>query len=416
MEDSLANDIIKSLECDDFLHAEQQLLDVVARNYLHTDVPTLFRACQEQSIVNATKSIGSQVSLAHYKLLQDMIDTLLAPWHGETDYIKNVDRIESGTQKRLFEDKSSNVLDIMLAIPVKVCNYRCSYCYITHDNKPDRESLHLLPKIIERLGKIPRPLTISLYPLGDIIAIPTLWPLLQNISALDNVVSIELWSNLSRDMDDILKYVQGNKKIFVAGSYHPSGFKAFEVGKENFFRRVADLRDNVADVTINMVAATCNMPFYHELKSRLDQLGVYLSISPLRGARNGDGKMYPLSYSNDERNEIRKMINNDFISYFMLDNKRAAIRCSVGRDYLEIDNLGNVLRCSRISSSYGNILDECGPLIDSIGRYCPLGGCSGKVDIGYIAPCLAEYKRIGTKHHYIKRDLDVIGTHSYDAV
>jgi hypothetical protein len=114
-----------------------------------------------------------------------------------------------------------------------------------------------------------------------------------------------------------------------------------------------------------------------------------------------------------------KWYGNDIAAYFQMLNK-ASIRCSAGRDHIDVKPDGTLYRCEFFTMypsepSYGNLLDGTAT-IDLTNRYCAMGGCACKSTIGWAEPVVAEYKRVGTQHHYVRRKPGEIGQHSYDPV
>ncbi|MCJ8510592.1 hypothetical protein MUU53_22295 [Rhizobium lemnae] len=394
--------VIENLALGEFKAAERELLNVVRRRLHRPDLPSLFRAARMESDQDWEASLASvkdSIMELNSPALTELWETIVSQWSGPTEYMLHADQAEARKKLPLFRHTSDKMLYVTIIIPIKVCNYRCSYCFLEHEKKPEVSQLELVPLMIERLGQIPRPLFVEMSPLGDIIAIPVMWPLFAKLNALPNVKTVEVWSNLSRDLDGIFQFINPTKVAIVA-TYHPTEFRKFNEDKDKFFRRVEILRDLVQDITVNFVASTANMPHYDELKARLDNIGVHLSVNALLGARNGDGKLYPEGYNVTERETIQTWMDNDFVATFMLNARRENVRCSAGKDHIQIDQQGNITRCEFVHERYGNILDD-DPYIDTVERFCPTGGCSCKIYTGFIEPCSAEYARVGTKNHYL---------------
>jgi len=326
------------------------------------------------------------------------------------------DRLE---RVSLFEDASDHLLHINLDLPITTCNYRCSYCFLKHDIKPDLDKLKDLDRLIDRLALIRRPLGITFVPQGEVSAVPAVWPFYDKIGRLPNLAWLEIWSNLSRDPEPIVRHVPRDKLNFIA-TYHPTEFKSFERDNEAFFRRVAWLKQEVVDLTLNFVLCDENMPYLEPLQQRVAGLDVFLTYNPQISSANGYGALIkPLSPEHHDR--ARALMNNPFMEYYFLEARRDDVRCTAGRDRLNILYDGRVRRCEYLSvdtderEDMGNVLDGSA-VIDRVNRFCKRGGCACKGTLGNIEKVVAVYKRVGTQHHYIKRPAGEVGTHSYDPV
>src|SRR5262249_50028524 len=151
---------------------------------------------------------------------------------------------ERAQRIRLFQDCSDKLLTVNINIPITTCNYRCTYCFLDHQIKPDLAKLEKIEMIVERLALVPRPLGITLAPWGEFAAVPKIWPLAGKASRLSNAVHVEIWTNLSRDPELFFEHIDP-AKLCIIGTYHPTEFKSFERDKEAFFARVARIKDVV---------------------------------------------------------------------------------------------------------------------------------------------------------------------------
>lgn len=331
-----------------------------------------------------------------------------------------LDAAERARRVRLFENRSDDFLAVSINIPITTCNYRCNYCFLNHEVKPDLTKLEKLPAIIDRLARIPRPLGVTLGPWGEILAVPKMWPLLGQAARLPNVVHVETWTNLSRDPELLFEHIDP-KKLCIIGTYHPTEFKSFEADNETFFARVTRIKDLVRDISINFVICEENLPFVEQARQRFAELGVYFTVNPQINSQNGYGvKIRPVT--RDEKTLTREMLDNEFLDFFFTQNRKANVRCTTGRDMIDVNWEGNVTRCEHLSQTtdpaelLGNILDPEGPFIDVVSRYCNGLGCACKSTIGYAEPFVEKYKRFGTQHKFHRRAPGEVGTHSYDPV
>lgn len=362
-------------------------------------------------IAGAMESDGGDLALKSLALLADVLKAKYAA-------LEAADHADIEKRVRLFDDRSNDFLNVEITLPITTCNYRCSYCFLRHQIKPDLEKLAKLDSVIERLGLIPRPLGVSLSPAGEVSAIPAMWPFFGKLARLPNLVWAETWTNLSRDLDGLFEYIDP-AKLVVVGTYHPTEFKSFERDNERFFERVGRLKKQLKDLTINVVVCEDNAPYLLEARRRLREMDVVLTYNPQINPING--YIQPITPLSGELKEIaRELINNPFLEYFFLEQNRADIRCTAGRDMIDVAFDGRVSRCQHLVSdpaeSLGNLLDPDGPVIDTTNRYCRSGGCSCKSTIGYAEPFVQRYKRVGTQHHFVARPEGEIGAHSYDPV
>lgn len=427
-------DISAKLQAGAFVEAEKLLAQMILDHVGRPDGPSLFRLFQlspNDGLVERFDEIKTAVENAGDPLLSACFETIVGPWAVDELSSRQHDHVESSYQGLadaydqqenrgfLFEERSDELLWINLNIPISTCNYRCSYCYLNHEVKPSLENIRNLDLLIERLGKIPRPIAITLSTAGEILAMPTMFPAFAKAVALPNVVFVETWTNLSRDLTGITKYIP-IEKLAVLASYHPSEFKDYEQGHRAFMDRVRYLRDNAYDITVNFVVASVDLPYFPRIKRELAELDVFFTVNPLIGARNGDGMMFPQAYPDRDVVKVYKWYGCDVAAYFQMV-KHANLRCTAGRDHIDIRPDGTVSRCEHLAKvptepNYGNLLSKEGPVVDLVSRYCAMQGCACKSTIGYAEPVVAEYKRIGTQHHFVKRPPGEIGTHSYDPV
>jgi len=334
--------------------------------------------------------------------VQDFLDTIARPWRGPTNYLNEVQSADLTRSISLFDEIADELLYVSMIVPINVCNYRCSYCFLEHEAKASKERLGRLFEVIERLGAIPRPLHVEISPGGDIIATPSMWPIYERLMAQPNIRAVEIWTNLSRDLRPILGEVDW-KRIMVVATYHPTEFDDFERSHAIFCKNVETIAGLAADVSVNFVASRSNLRFFQKLYDDMERLRVPLTVNAQLGKDRTDGQVYPVCYTPEERQIISSWMNNDFIEHFMLLYQRENVRCSAGRNHLQIDVEGNVRRCDFVDRDYGNILGPGSVMIDMEKRYCEIGGCSCKNYVGFIEPCDAEYDRRGTKHHYASR-------------
>jgi len=373
----------------------------------------MYRWGREEHLKSQVRdALASRPEDLFLKSLAVLVDVIAAKYAA----IKALDEADKKQRVDLFADRSNDVLIVSVTVPITTCNYRCSYCFLNHQVKPDLDKLANLGKIIDRLGAIPRPLGVALAPAGEILAVPAIWPYFERLGRLPNVAWVEIWSNLSRDLDGLFEYI-APAKLRVIGTYHPTEFKSFERDNQRFFERVAALKQIVGDITINVVVCEDNLPYLPELRRRLRELDVYLTFNPQINSSNGYAQ--PIKPLDAEEKQIaRELIDNPFLDYFFLEHKRADIRCTAGRDLIDVRYDGNISRCEFLAhepdESLGNLLDPEGPRVDRTNRFCKFGGCACKSTIGYAEPFVAQYKRVGTQHHFVRRAAGEIGTHSFD--
>ena len=422
--------IISLLNAGDFVQAEKFLSHQIL-HYVGRPDTTLFRIFQfnpDPKLAPLLDEFKAMVDCRQNSLLSACFATIVGPWavdqvasEEESDivrqYVNFADGLDRGRQRPLFEDKSDHLLFVELYIPITACNYRCPYCYLDHEKRPSLEKLKLLPQIIDRMAMIPRPIAVAISPLSEILAVPAMWPLFKNLANLPNLRFVEMFTNLSRPLDGIIKHFPLEKMAIVA-TYHPSQLRHPDEDTEKFLEKIKYLKAHAYDVIVNFVIDNSNIAYFSKIKTRLSDMGVYLNTKPLQGIHKVDGKEYPQAYSQDNLLKLKKWFHMDIIWHFLMGN-RANIRCSAGRDQLEVRYDGLVSRCEHDAyidglPKYGNILDCAGPMIDSANRYCWMGGCACKNTLALSEPVMAEYRRSGTSNHLIPRPVGEIGCHPYE--
>jgi MoaA/NifB/PqqE/SkfB family radical SAM enzyme len=317
----------------------------------------------------------------------------------------------------LFESKSDELLWVQLWNENELCNYRCSYCFLDHRDKVDNTKIARFGDILDRLHLIPRPLAVHMGARGEVLTLPDLWPLYAKLAALPNLRFAEFWSNLSRPLDGVLKHISPSKLNIVA-TFHPTQYKR-PAEKTAFFDRVKFLRDNANDVVLHFVHSPDNAPFIPEIIKTAKEMGVHLLIKPLVAKRNAQtGEAYPAAYQHRDILKLRKWFGSDLAVHFAFEHP-INVRCGAGKDFIHIRHDGSVSRCEFSNplpeqQKYGNILDEGGPTIDTVSRYCWRGGCGCYDIMGHSEPFVAEYRREKCSVRFIRRAPGEIGTRSYD--
>lgn len=228
-----------AMESGDFPAAEHTLFQVIAE-FGETEA-TLAGKLKERMRIEGIARVEADISLleaqnphhAVVKLLRVYMQCVTNNLVRRTQ----LDALERTRRIALKDDRSHNLLCVNINIPITTCNYRCEYCFLKHDIKPDLTKLDKVGDILAKLSFIPRPLGITLTPAGEVLAVPKMWHYLGQAAALKNVAWVEVWSNLSRDPELLFAHVDPAKLCLIA-TYHPTEFKEFDTENEAFFARL----------------------------------------------------------------------------------------------------------------------------------------------------------------------------------
>jgi MoaA/NifB/PqqE/SkfB family radical SAM enzyme len=314
----------------------------------------------------------------------------------------------ANTQDRipLFEDVREDILHIHIPLNYNICNFKCSYCYLTNRKKTISDStLLFLEKIIPRLEKIRRPVHVVFATDGEISAVPPLWPYLRRLSQLPSVVLVTLFSNLSGNFEKMLAGVDPTKLSIVA-SFHAEQLGMHSKRKENFYRTAKKLHEQVRKIVLSYILHPQNLQDMRQEMLKMLAAGIPVFAYPLVPIPvKGHPKIYSETEQQEVENILKKFNQSEAVNFFMMDGRKPGLKCSAGQHLVEIANDGAITACFKGIYDLGNIL---GPddqaFLRTSDTLCPHGGCVCNWTVAFSDMVRAECLRVDSLYGFVKRE------------
>jgi len=256
-----------------------------------------------------------------------------------------------------------------------VCNYKCPYCIAGHappeGRGPSPWSGERYQVIIENLCQLDFPINIRIGVGGEFFVSRTLVDGARRLASSDNVRSLNLITNLSFQPAQYDRIFEGipKEKIALVASFHPT-----EVKSADAWITAAQELASYLDLTTMSVAYPPAIPRLGEIRDKFAAAGLEHFVQPFIG--EFQGKVYPQSYSDEERRAIRAVIYSRHDYEFLLNLKRPGL-CNAGFKYLFVDPFGVVTPCE--GADHGRVLGDLtrSPHLERFGgpRPCPARVC-----------------------------------------
>ena len=245
-----------------------------------------------------------------------------------------------------------------------LCNYKCSYCWLTKPHKPSVKDNHTYPgvsklvniwkEIYRKYGKC------HIHISGGE---PSMYPsFVELLAELSSMHCLEFDTNLSFDPSKLIKSIR-KEALKVNTSFH-----AEFIDFESFFFKVLQLRDSGFKVCISYVGYP---PFLEKMKEYKDLSGknnVEFTIQAYRG--EFDGKKYPSGYTDSEKGLIgicAEGATGRILKHQTEEREKKEQKlCRMGQMYAKIYPNGDVFRCCipEVDNKIGNIFDDNFKLLD----------------------------------------------------
>jgi len=245
------------------------------------------------------------------------------------------------------------------------CNYKCSYCNFGGAAKVKEREATIYPgiakwveawcNIYERYGSCE-----IHFAGGEPFVYPEFMDL---IGQLSEIHTMEFSTNLFWNPDDFIKRINpGRARVGV--SFHPE-FVDFDT----FFLKALSIKKAGFEVWANYVAYPAFMKDMDKYKNKFEQSGISLSILPFKGEYGG--KTYPESYTQEEREYLRRLGTANYAEKtldFAFDKEKRNTKnklCRMGQMYAKIRPNGEVHNCCAENAlKLGNILDGTFSLLE----------------------------------------------------
>lgn len=314
----------------------------------------------------------------------------------------------------LYRTVSELPLLVASNCPFSLCNYRCHYCYLDHDNPPPKKKadtefsqwLAVMGRVIE----IPRPLYLAIGTVGEPMASRKFWDTLRALSPLDHVRGFWFPTNLSRPLEKMARGVDP-KKLGLTGSFHPSEFRNFDRDFDFFIRQCAWLLDRGGDVYVNFILSPDQIDKWHTYQARFAKHGIQMTANVFKGKHQG--KTYPEAYTPEQLEIIRDIFKTrPYIFKYMSGTSSRGVSCTAGRDFIKVEPDGTVLNCQFARVKMGNIFDDDLMVYSNV-RPCTTNWCECHWNIGFMEENVRRFRRTRSIFRYEERPAGEIGEQAF---
>ncbi|GEM_PF-1690777 len=307
------------------------------------------------------------------------------------------------------------------------CNFACPYCVAATANPERFRSSKLLRyaepsslpevekwqaerfrRICSNIARLPYHLNIRPQVAGEIFLNKPLLRELKQLALADNVVSMNIITNLSFSKEQYARALDGidHKKWAFVASFH-----ATEVDFEHW-RETALYMHKHYDFSVIMVAWPPLLAQLETYKKQLEELGLTVFVQAFIGEH--EGRYYPRDYSVEARELLRRLSYSRHDYEFLVELKRPGL-CHAGHTSLHVDPSGVVRPCGQGMYPYtlGDLSQEARVNLHDGPRPCPFQTCQCDTENMNTAVFQAHYLRPGiNQHRYIYRFSEQAKTHA----
>jgi len=297
--------------------------------------------------------------------------------------------------------ESKPYLCVRFQVKYSKCNLKCPYCGIDWQKQDSTFDFDSYRDIINKIKELPYNMCLVTGVGGEIFTSPEILSVLKNVcNEKNNIFSVNFTTNLQASWDNIIEpFLQDidPSKLAIACTLHDTVIKDIDL----FFEKAHRLKQRGVLVNITYVALPRQIHLIEKYKERCDKLGIPLILNAYCGiveqGANGEiiypclsesgttGKklLYPRDYTNEERNQLKRLCStpHNYKIDVEVCNTRG-MKCSAGKNYVYVDESGNVFPCKPIrniigeKTSMGNILHDTITISsDAKDAICPAETC-----------------------------------------
>jgi len=168
---------------------------------------------------------------------------------------------------------------------------------------------------------------------------------------------VDLVSNIICPLED-LEILPRNGNVAIATSFHPYHWSLDEFLEKREQIVNSGIRCGCV-LIVGYPPKIDQIPIWVE---QLDSLGIETRVMPFHGMYKQ--KEYPSSYNEDEKKIVFSEVEKIYKKSDWLLNSPKGKKCRVGKDYLFIDEYGDIHACYMGQSKIGNVFDKNIELVD----------------------------------------------------
>ena len=274
---------------------------------------------------------------------------------------------------------------IELHVPVTTCNFRCSYCYISHaklfHNKPPvfKYSPEIVKRALskERLGGV---CLINLCGGGETLIPKEITDYIRVLLENGHYLSIVTNGSVTQRLDEIAMLPEEYRsRIFFKFSYHFLELKRKNM-MQRFFDNIRKMRDAGCSFVLEITPNDESIPYIGEIQeTAIRELGAPCHVTIARNDVAPDNSRPMLTNLNEE--EFYKTwgcFDTDMLKYKRtIFGKKRKEFCYVGDWAFAVDLGSGYMRQCYASPLYMNIFDNPDEPIrfNPVGHRCPLPHC-----------------------------------------
>lgn len=279
-------------------------------------------------------------------------------------------------------DKIKRVINCV--VPVKVCNFKCHYCYVGQNNvfngkieKLKYDNAHIQKALTkERLGGT---CLINLCAEGETLLAPYLIDLIKRLLDNGHYVAIVTNGLITNKIEELCKFtIKQKSKLFIKFSYHFLELKKLNLTK-NFFDNIKKIQNSNISFTVELTVNDESIPFIDDIKK--DSLENLNFLPHVIESRNTTVDNFPRLTKLDEKEHLKiwQSFDSNLINFQTKEWMKKRCEFCYGGDW--VLNLyllnGDISICNGGGPKIGNIFEDINEPIHTyaIGNNCPFGHC-----------------------------------------
>lgn len=306
-----------------------------------------------------------------------------------------------------------------LYIPGNLCNFRCSYCYVSECLNDDEwrppHFKYSLDKMVsafspERLGGIAY---ITVIGGGETLLPEEVVPLIKGLLKWGHIVEVVTNNTLNEKIEQLLKTpAEDIKRLIVKCSLHWLELK--RLGKmEDYFENIRKIISAGASAYPFLVVCNDYMPYLDEISHRcMEEIGVLPQCTPCVVSNTTDEFFHADTVHTEPpcTEELIELINNKFDSVLfkecvkMLSINPRKLFCYAGK-YSFVVSLedGLLHKCHNVPTKFNFIEDDITQIkFEPVGCECGIASCSLQYQF-YGCGCIPELSELKTYSEMIYR-------------
>ena len=250
-------------------------------------------------------------------------------------------------------------LGVRFQINYHKCNLECPYCIISWKKQRNLFDIVTFNMIIEQIKQLPYRISLRIGIGGELFTSKELIKSIINIcNSNSNIFNVSFSTNLAANWNKIIgPFINSVNvdKLGVGCTLHDTVIRNVDI----FFNKAENIKKMGAEVYIGYVAIPGRFGYIATYKKRCSDLGIPFIMNGLIGNLSGSSLVYPKDYTTTELAELKELWDTPHSYKLLIEScQTKGMSCSAGRNYIYIDNQGNVFPCQKIANRMGNILTD----------------------------------------------------------